>query len=230
MMDADAYQAELEKVRNYAPGAPTAAQGSPEWLNERLGHCTCSRFKDVVDFQKSGREGAKRAAYRWELVIERITGRPTEHYLSKPMQDGLDREPEAKLAYEARTGAMLSSRGFVHHKSLKWVGGSPDALVGDDGGLEIKAPTPATHAITLLNGMPIDHLPQVQGLIWIFDRAWWDFASYNPIFPEALQMHIQRVQRDDEYIKSLAAQIDIFLAEVDELHKRLLVIAAKAPA
>lgn len=215
----DAYEQQLADMANYK--APPAEQGSIEWLMERNGHCTASRFKDVMDFTAKGLPGADRKKYLMELVIERITGRPTEHWVSKPMQDGTDREPLAKMAYEARTGAMLTECGFKHHPTLKWVGGSADALIDDRGGFEAKCPTPAQHVATLLDGMPKMHVPQIQGLMWIESRDWWDFASYNPLFPERLQLHVQRIPRDDAYIETLSAAVIVFLAEVDELCQRI---------
>ena len=93
----------------------TADQGTITWLMERLGHCTASRFRDVMDFTKKGEPGAKHKAYLLDLVGERITGSPAQHWLSQPMQDGIEREPYAKMAYEARTGRMLADCGFTHH-------------------------------------------------------------------------------------------------------------------
>lgn len=206
-------------------------QGSAEWFAARRGRATASRFKDARDFRigrgdKRGEETAKRAAYRKELVIERVTGRSVEHYVTGPMRDGIDREPLAKMAYEARTGRMLVESGFVRHPTLPMVGGSPDALIGDDGGLEVKSPTPLVHLQTLIDGMDADHLPQVQGLIWITGAQWWDFCSYCPHFDEPLRTYIQRIPRDDAYIAELAADIALFLREVDAQVELLRKIAA----
>ena len=223
--DLDREMAEFEQQSKAAlakeSSAPTAEQGTPAWLQERVGHCTASRFRDVMDFTKGGKPSAKREAYKLELVIERITGQPTEHFVSKPMMDGIEREPMAKMAYERRTGAMLQSSGFRHHKTIKWVGGSPDALL-DGGGLECKCPTPPTHIKTILDGMDDEHMPQVQGLIWLFDEKWWDFESFCPIFDEPLRTYIQRIPRNDDYLAELVANIGIFLGEVDALHKAVI--------
>lgn len=198
------------------PVIEEGAQGSVEWLMERVGHVTCSRFGDVLDFGKSGtKESAKRAAYRKQVVIERVTGKPLPHFVSGPMRDGIEREPLAKMAYEARTGRLLQDHGFQRHPMLEWVGGSPDALIGALGGLECKCPTAPVHLDTLLGGMDADeHMPQVQGLIWIFGVDWWDFCSYCPMFEEPLRTYIQRVPRDDAYIVKLEAGVLRFLDEV----------------
>ena len=211
----------------FGAGVSPGAQGSIEWLMERVGHCTASRFKDVMDYQKSGKPGAKRTAYLWELVCERLTGKPAEHYESAAMQHGSANEPLARMAYEARTGAIVMQTGFRKHKTIAWLGGSPDGLVEPDGGIEAKCPfNSANHLACWLSGMPADHIPQVQGLIWLNDAAYWDFVSYDPRMPHGLDLYVQRIPRNEEYIRSLAVEIDKFLAEVQEQVTALHRIAA----
>lgn len=200
-------------------------QGSGEWLRQRMGQCTASRFADVLDFTKAGKEGARRKAYKMECVIARLTGVAPEHFVTQAMQWGTDHEPMARMAYETATGALVESSKFVPHPTIKMCGGSPDGLIDDDGGLEIKCPNTGTHIRTILDGMSDDHLPQVQGYLWITGRQWFDFVSYDPRMPEGLCLHIQRIQRDEKYIAELSAAVIAFIAEVDEMCKRLLDIA-----
>lgn len=225
---------EMDAALASAPAnAPTAEQGSAAWLAERVGHCTASRFRDVMDFLKNGREGAKRAGYRMELVIERLTGNAFEHYVSGVMEWGIEQEGAARMAYEARTGEMVLQPGFRHHPTIKMFGGSVDGEVGNDGIIEIKCPTTPTHIKTLLNGMDEEHKPQTQGYLWITGRQWCDFISYDPRLPDGLQLYVQRIPRDDDYVAELAGNVLKFLAEVDEMEQRLRAIAApqaiKAP-
>lgn len=202
--------------------AESAVQGSGAWLYERCGFVTASRFKDVLDFTKAGKPGAKRTAYLWEVVIERLTGQPADHYSNAAMEWGTEQEAHSRMAYEAATGQMVEEVGFLKHPTLPMVGGSPDGLIGDDGGWESKSPfNSAIHLTTCLEGMPVDHGPQVQGLMWITGRKWWDFTSYDPRMPKPLDQHIQRIERDDEYIVNLEAEIVKFAAEVNALLARL---------
>ena len=64
-------------------------------------------------------------------------------------------------------------------------------------------------------GMPAEHIPQVQGLMWITDRMWWDFVSYSPTLPENLQLYIHRVYRDEKYIRDLEFKMIVFLLDVE---------------
>lgn len=201
-------------------------QGSAQWLAERAGCATASRFKDVLAKIKTG-EAATRRAYRMQLVTERLTGSPVESFKNAAMEWGTQHEPLARAAYEAVTGEDVQTVGFIKHKSLAWLGGSPDGLIGDDGGIEIKCPYVSTvHVDTLLNGMPSEHMAQVQGNLWITGREWWDFISFDPRMPEHLQLHIQRIERNDEYIAKLALEVDSFLLEVDALYQQLMKKAA----
>ena len=219
-MNDAAIERELREMDAALAAAPTAKQGSGAWLAERIGQCTASRFADAMDFLKKGCEGAKRAAYRMELVIERLTGNAAEHYVNDYMMWGTEQEPVARMAYEAYTGAMVTECGFRHHPSVPMCGGSVDGLVGDDGIIEIKCPATGTHIKTLL-GAECEHMPQIQGYLWITGRQWCDFVSYDPRLPSDLQLYVQRIARDEAYIAELAGRVTGFLAEVAEMESRL---------
>lgn len=190
-------------------------QRSPEWYEARLGKATASRFADILAKTRTG-EGAGRKNYRAELVIERLTGLPTDTYTNGYMQWGTDYEDMAVLEYELSTGNNTDECGFIDHANLK-AGASPDRLVGSDGLLEAKAPNSATHIETLKFGVvPGKYIPQIQGQLWITGRKWCDFVSYDPRMPSGLRLFIKRVERDDEYVALLETEVTKFLDEVKE--------------
>lgn len=197
-------------------------QRSPEWMLARAGHCTASRFSDVLAKIKTG-EAASRRNYRLQLVTERLTGLPVDGYQNSAMQWGVEQEPFARAAYEARSGLIVMPVGFITHPKLRWVGASPDGLVGEDGCLEAKCPAVSTHhVVTLLDGvMPSEHIPQVQGQMWVTGRRWVDFVSFDPRMPEKHQIVVVRVERDDEYIAQIEREVILFLREVDQWMLRL---------
>lgn len=194
-------------------------QGSPEWLAARCGLATASCFADILATIKSG-EAATRRNYRAQVIAERLTGVPIESYQSSEMKFGIEHEPFARIAYEARTGNVVQQVAFVKHPEIA-AGCSPDGTIGNDGLIEIKVPNTATHIDTLLKGMTPDHLPQIQGQLWLSFRAWTDFVSYDPRMPERMQLYVQRVKRDDEYIGRLEKEVRKFLAEVDKVIEEL---------
>lgn len=202
-------------------------QRSPEWFAARLGIATASRFSAILATIKTG-EAAERRNYRAQLVVERLTGKQADQYENQAMRDGTEREPLARAAYEVKTGAWVSEVGLILHDSIE-AGGSPDGLIGDDGCLEIKCPALATHLeyLRLPEGAcPAKYVAQVQGQLWLSGRAYCDFVSFHPDFPEALQLVIRRVLRDEKYIAGLALAVELFMAEVREEEAQVRKLAA----
>lgn len=195
-------------------------QRSAEWFSARLGCATASKFRAVMSKLKSGKPAQARIDYAIELVTERLSGQPTPHFTTAAMQWGVDQEPGARIEYEFKRSVEVIETGFVRHPSLL-TGASPDGLVGEEGLIEIKCPSSVTHVETLLGGMPDDHMPQIQGQLWVTGRAWCDFVSYDPRMPKALQLYVQRIPRDDIYIANLDLEVRQFLAEVDDLERQL---------
>lgn len=189
------------------------AQGTPEWLSARCGVPSASRFAAVMAKVKAG-EAADRRNYRTDLVVERLTGRPLDGFTTAAMKQGIEREPFARMAYEAHTGNIVQEVGFCLHDELE-AGASPDGLISSDGGLEIKCPERSAHLRYLQQeAEPPEYTWQIQGGMWVTGRAWWDFASYNPDFPESLQLIVRRIKRNEPAIKQLADEIAAFIEEV----------------
>jgi len=192
----------------------TDTQRDADWYAARLGKATASRFKDAIAALKSGAPAQAQRDYLTELVVERLTQQPIQRFQNAAMNWGTEQEPAARAAYERITGRIVEETGFVAHDTLM-AGCSPDGLVDWDGLIEIKCPwNTANHIETLLQGMPADHIPQVQGQMWITGREWCDFVSYDPRMPEALQLHVQRIQRDPGFIADLEAKVTSFLQQV----------------
>lgn len=197
-------------------------QGSDLWFQERLGHATASCFADVL----AKGEGIVRKKYLRRLVAERLTGKPLESYSNPHTDRGTEQEPYARLEYEAMSGNFVQEVGFIKHLDLL-AGCSPDGLIDDNGGVEIKSVIPTVQIETIeRGGYPAAHKAQIQGSMWISGRSWWDFVSYSPDMPEPLRVYIFRVERDEQYIETLQQEVIKFLAEVEEMHERLIRRAA----
>ncbi|MEO9231595.1 MAG: lambda exonuclease family protein [Devosia sp.] len=196
----------------------SALQGTEEWFAERLGRVTASSFSDVL----AKGEGVTRKRYMRRLVAERLTGRSQESFSNGHTERGAEQEQFARLQYEAMTGNLVTEVGFIKHPTL-FAGASPDGLIDDDGGQEIKSVVPTVHIETMERGKyPTTHKAQIQGCLWITGRQWWDFVSYSPDFlQENLRLYIFRVQRDEEYIANLEVEVVKFLKEVDEMVERV---------
>ena len=191
-------------------------QGTPEWFAARAGIPTASEFSTVMAKGKGGGESVTRRKYMLTLLGERMTGECVESYGNAHMERGKVMEQEARDLYQFRTDAELNQVGFIRH-DLFQAGASPDSLIGDEGGLEIKTKLPHLQLELLLsNELPSEHKAQVQGQMWVSGRKWVDFVSYWPKLP----LFVTRVERDDSYIAQLADAVATFNAELNELHKR----------
>lgn len=192
-------------------------QQTPEWLEMRIGAVTASRISDVMAKLKNGSESASRAAYKAELVCERLTHLTYEHYVSPSMQWGIDNEPLAKASYELATGFAISSGGLALHPKIKWLMASPDGLVHDDGLIECKCPNTSTHLDYILAGVvPPEYQPQMLCQMACAERQWCDFVSYDPRLPESLQLFVRRFERDEARIGRMEAEVEKFISEVED--------------
>jgi putative phage-type endonuclease len=204
-------------------------QRTIEWHKARLGRLTASRVADMMAKTRNG-WGASRANYAWELAIERLTGEPTSTFCSPAMQWGTDQEDNARAAYQIHALCKVEEVGFLEHPKL-FAGASPDGLIGDDGMVEIKCPNPATHGETLLTGTIADkYFKQMQFQMACAGRAWCDFVSYDPRFPEPMRLWVKRVERDDAAIKEIEEHAAEFLTEVAETVERLTALYGDGPS
>lgn len=189
-------------------------QNSPEWHAARCGSLGASSIADALARIKTG-WGASRAQVMSRLAIERLRGVPLGTYQNQAMLDGIAREPEARAAYQFERMVTVKQVGLIRHPTIIGTHASPDGYVGNNGLLEIKCPTHATH-FDALDGAPIPkkYQYQMQWQLCCSGRQWCDFASYHPDFPDNMKLHTTRVHRDDKLIVDLEAQVREFLLEL----------------
>lgn len=199
------------------------AQESADWMDARAGAFTASRATDLMAKTKTG-PSASRGNLLALLAVERLTGQCVETYTNGAMQRGIELEAEARDAYSFARGVAVDEAGFVPHPEVQRCGCSPDGLIGDDGLLEIKCPASmAKHLDALRSGAhAIEYRWQLQHQLFVTGRAWVDAVSYDPRFPDGLQLAIVRAHRDEAAIDELAEAINKADAEVEamvaELH------------
>lgn len=197
-------------------------QRSDAWIQKRLGFCGCSRIGDVMATGRGGQPSATRRNYMHELLCERLTGVHNETYCSKEMQWGVEQEPIARSLYEAKTGQMVIETGGMEHPKIKWWYGSPDGLIGNDGGIEIKCKTTANHLETMMSGkIDTAHLYQITGYVEIFNLSWYDYVGFDPRLPENLQLYVKRFYRDDLPIDEVRDAVTKFIDELNELERKV---------
>ena len=192
------------------------AQGSPEWLLARAGLPTASCFSNIVTSKGEPSKQAKK--YLYQLAGEKLIGAPSDNFQTPAMIRGQELEPEAREAYEFITDNKVEEVGFCYYDDNKLIGASPDGIIGEDGGLEIKCPSLPVHVEYLDKGkLPVIYFQQVQGCMLVTGRSYWDFFSYYPGLPPLLI----RVERDRDFISYLSVALVTFCEKLDEMTMRL---------
>ena len=197
-------------------------QRTEEWFQQRLGKVTASRISDVIAKTKTG-VSTSRQNYLIQLVSERLTGKKGDSFVNQAMLDGIERESAARALYMLNRDVSVTEVGFFDHPVIKNSGASPDGAVNAEedgkyaGLIEIKCPIETTHTNTLMSkSVPSKYIPQMQWQLACTGAKWVDFVSYNPNFPEELQLFVASADRDDTYIGELEAEVIKFLDEVEQ--------------
>lgn len=201
-------------------------QGSADWFTARAACATSSRIAAITKKRQRGDgELACRRDMRFELMVELLTGTAPSHYVSDWMKQGHDREPIARVEYEIAKNCSVKQVGFVYHPFIPRAGCSPDGLVGEDGLMEIKAPSVYTHVDYLKQGVvPEEYKPQMLWQMACCERLWCDFVSYNPEVPEKYQVFIKRFEcgkEESALIRGYELEVQQFNAEVDQMLQEL---------
>ena len=139
-------------------------QGSEEWHEVRKGKMTASNATSI------GNCGKGLETYTKEIVRKELSSR-VDDYTNKDFDRGHELEPIAREMYELEKDVKVEQVGFIELNEL--VGCSPDGLVGEDGGTEIKCPDDKIYFDYLLEkekAISSDYLWQCQMNLFITGR------------------------------------------------------------
>ena len=191
-------------------------QGSPEWTEARRGIPTASEFGRIIT-PKTGKMAAAANKYMAELIASTVIDGSADWSGGHWTERGIILEPEARDWYAFERDVDIQQIGLALRNDGK-AGASPDGLVGDDGGLEIKCPKPSTHVEWLMAGtLPDEHKAQVHGNLLICEREWWDFVSYCP----GLRPLVIRVTPDN-FTEALSSALDEFIQRLATTKAQIL--------
>lgn len=185
-------------------------QYDSEWYIARRGVPTASNAKNILT--PGGKPSVKgRQTYINQLIGELYDSMYglDEGPKSKAMERGTQMEPEARDDYSfLHIDADIQEVGFCLDDANRF-GCSPDALVDDDGVIEIKCPMIKTVIEWLRAGvLPKEHWPQVHMTLVVTGRKWLDFMAYAPGTPKL----IIRVE-PNEYTKKMRTEMAVFWEE-----------------
>lgn len=131
--------------------------------------------------------------YIYSILAKKYSCAESEGYSNEHIMRGHELEDYARSVYEMETGNEVEQVGFVTLGD--YIGCSPDGLVGDDGGVEIKSLSDEKYMQYLL-GDEIEkkYYWQIQMNLLVTGRQWWDLVVYNPNFKKTL--YIKRYTPD----------------------------------
>jgi len=178
------------------------------------------KIQELVERQHvSESTSDKVTTYLCNLIAERIETPNGDGFSSEWTDRGHELEPDARSAYEFITDQEVAECGIVYSDASYSASASPDGLVGDDGGIEIKCLKLANHIKHLIAGtVPPDYVIQCYASLWVTGRKWWDFISYHP----SSKPLIVRVERDQAIMAVFDEVIPAFCEKLDARHAEII--------
>lgn len=198
-------------------------QGQTDWQLARVGLPTASDFDELVSPEWKIRTGERPMNYVLKKVAEKIMGAPADTFQSFAMGQGQVLESEAYPWFEGVFDKTVNRVGFCTTDDGR-IGCSPDGLLGEDGGLELKCPLPHSHLEYLIGGcVPKQHRAQVQGCLYVTGLKRWTYISYSRYFPAL----IVEVVPDSDAQEALDKALKWFLSQYDAALAKVLALMPK---
>jgi hypothetical protein len=151
-------------------------------------------------------------------VADMFASQKEDGYKSKSMERGTELEAQAKSIYELNNNVVIENVGFIEHS--EFVGCSPDGLIGEDGGIEVKCINNKDYFLLLLGEDKPDpkYVYQVQMCLMITGRKWWDLTYYNPNFVQSTL--VIRMTPDESIIRSIKIGLSLGEENIKKLTEK----------
>lgn len=191
-------------------------QNTPPWDFVRLGIPTASEMGKIMAKGQGGAASKTRDRYLRDIMHELLTGTSVERYTNHFMARGHEDEQHALDLYmldRDLTEDDVKRVPFARRNDI-WLGASPDGLVGEDGGVEIKT-TIGPEFIDLVKRqkVPDHHLKQMWANMLVFGRKWWDYCVYSRGYHDPF---IHRIVMSRDIEMEVLKYTRAFVAEIDE--------------
>jgi predicted phage-related endonuclease len=187
-------------------------QGSEEWHGLRIGSVGGTGLDSVL----AKGQGKQRQSYLYQLAAEILSGQKTDTFTTPAMLRGIELEDDARQYYSFTSGNVVEQVAMIK-ADMPRVHHSPDGLIGDDGGLEIKTMLPHTYVeLVDIEKIPLKYIRQCQHFLWVSNRKWIDFVAYCPEIKDR-PMWQKRLTPNAKIIVEIEAELPVFLADLDAL-------------
>ena len=179
-------------------------QRSEQWFEARKGKITASNVGAILGESKyKTPDDVMREMVRDHFGAEReFTGNAATQW-------GEDHEAEALSTLEGDTGEFVERCGFIEHPKHRWLGASPDGLIGDDTVVEVKCPY--NKEVFSLDSRP-DYMAQVQIQMFCAERTKALFGVWVPGY-----IHVTPVEIDTAWLCEAVPVLKAFHDEYLEI-------------
>lgn len=175
-----------------------APQRSPEWIQIRTGKPSASNlYRWLAVSKRDGKPLQARKDYEAELAFEAEFKVPFTRFVTSAMEEGQMMEEFLKRQYEQQYNVLVRPVGCYYNDYFV---ASPDGEVDGDGLVETKWVYDKTFSDVLVNGVPEEHMLQIQGQLWASGKQWCDYVVGNA---NTQRFVVIRVKRDEEIISRI---------------------------
>ena len=186
-------------------------QASQAWFALRLGVITASEAGALVTPLWKLRKGDGVDTYLYRKLAEKVLNYSPDQLNTFGMDQGKLVETIAVPWFEFAHGKKVKRVGFCATDDGV-AGCSPDGMLADGSGLEIKSPQAPNHIRYLMEGtVPEDYRVQVQFSLWVTKAPYWTFVSYSMVLP-ALVIRVEPDPQAQEAISQAVAAFSVQFA------------------
>ena len=192
-------------------------QGTDEWFEARAGCITASNINVLMTPKGLPAKNEKVRNYAYELVAQRETKRVEASFQSMDMERGQIQEDLAREIY-SESYEEVEQCGFITRQFDGFkLGASPDGLVGEDGGIEIKSRLSKFQIKAIANDkIDPSFMNQIQTSLLVSGRQWWDFVQYSNGMP----LFAKRVLPDQTRQQAILEAVVAFEELTNEIQAR----------
>lgn len=189
--------------------------GSIDWAILHVGCLSAGEADSLFTTKMELRDGEMPKTLLYKKAAEVFRGQPMVNLSpsaasSWQIEQGILIEEEVIPWYSITYDSKVETSFFCQTDDGH-AGCTPDGLIGDDGGIEIKSPEPQQHCRYVIEGrLPTAYIQQVQFSLYVTGRKWWNFISYRRRFPAL----VFRVERDEAIMERIHNGVETFHAQL----------------
>ncbi len=195
-------------------------QHTTEWAQARLGVITASEADALITPTFKVSEGKGVETYLYKKLSERLLGYAVDGGGTFEMDQGNIVESIARPWFAFTYDVNVKTPGLCLTDDGR-CGASPDGMLDDGSGLEIKSPQGPTHLKYYFKGeLPPEHRVQVHFSMFVTGAPYWKFVSFHRVLPPL----VLRIERDEKIIATIGEAVAAFGKEFDAKHDKIMAL------